>query len=194
MISVSVHGEVRNELGKKAAKDYRNTGTIPCVIYGGDEPLHFTTNSKMVKDLVYTPDFKVAEIQIGGKTTKAILKEVQYHPVTDEIIHIDFLRLVTGTTIKVDLPVRFRGSSPGVKLGGKLIQNLRKVKVKTLPEHLVDQVVVDISSMELGQSIRVRDIDKNEGIEILNSPGIPIATIEIPRAMRSAATTAAKSK
>lgn len=194
MISISVHGEIRNELGKKASKDIRNSGTIPCVLYGGDHPIHFTTTQKMVKDLVYTPDFKVAEIEIGGKITRAILKEVQYHPVTDEIMHIDFLRLVNGTSVKVDLPVRFRGSSPGVKLGGKLIQNLRKVKVKTFPENLVDQVVVDISTMELGQSIRVRDIDKNEGVEIMNSPGIPIATIEIPRAMRSAATTAAKSK
>jgi large subunit ribosomal protein L25 len=194
MTTVSVTGEVRKELGKKASKDIRNTGTIPCVLYGGTEPVHFTTNSKMVKDLVYTPDFKIAEIKIDGKVSKAILKDVQYHPVSDAILHIDFLRLVEGTSVKVDLPVRFRGSSPGVKLGGKLIQNLRKVKVKTLPEHLVDQVLVDISSMELGQSIRVRDIDQNTGIEILNSPGIPIATIEIPRAMRSAATAAAKSK
>jgi large subunit ribosomal protein L25 len=156
--------------------------------------VHFTTTGKEVKNLIYTGDFKLAELEIGGAKVKAIVKEVQFHPVTDQILHIDFLRLIEGTPIKVELPVRFRGTSPGVRIGGKLIQNLRKVKVKTLPKDLVDQVLIDISSLELGQSIRVRDIDANEGVEIMNAPGIPVATIEIPRAMRSAATAAAKAK
>jgi large subunit ribosomal protein L25 len=191
---VAVQGQERGTLGKKASKSDRRSEIIPCVLYGGDQPVHFTTTEKEVKNLIYTGDFKLAELEIGGKKVKSIVKEVQFHPVTDKIMHIDFLRLIDGTPIKVELPVRFRGTSPGVRIGGKLIQNLRKVKVKTLPKDLVDQVLIDISSLELGQSIRVRDIDANEGVEIMNAPGIPVATIEIPRAMRSAATAAAKAK
>jgi large subunit ribosomal protein L25 len=191
---VAVQGQERGVLGKKASKSDRRSEISPCVLYGGDQPVHFTTTEKEVKNLIYTGDFKLAELEIGGKKVKSIVKEVQFHPVTDKIMHIDFLRLIDGTPIKVELPVRFRGTSPGVRIGGKLIQNLRKVKVKTLPKDLVDQVLIDISSLELGQSIRVRDIDANEGVEIMNAPGIPVATIEIPRAMRSAATAAAKAK
>ena len=191
---VAVQVQERGTLGKKASKSDRRSEIIPCVLYGGDQPVHFTTTEKEVKNLIYTGDFKLAELEIGGKKVKSIVKEVQFHPVTDKIMHIDFLRLIDGTPIKVELPVRFRGTSPGVRIGGKLIQNLRKVKVKTLPKDLVDQVLIDISSLELGQSIRVRDIDANEGVEIMNAPGIPVATIEIPRAMRSAATAAAKAK
>ncbi|MEY2950236.1 MAG: 50S ribosomal protein L25 [Saprospiraceae bacterium] len=191
---VAVQGQERGTLGKKASKSDRRSEIIPCVLYGGDQPVHFTTTGKEVKNLIYTGDFKLAELEIGGKKVKSIVKEVQFHPVTDKIMHIDFLRLIDDTPIKVELPVRFRGTSPGVRIGGKLIQNLRKVKVKTLPKDLVDHVLIDISSLELGQSIRVRDIDANEGVEIMNAPGIPVATIEIPRAMRSAATAAAKAK
>lgn len=191
---VAVQGQERGVLGKKASKSDRRSQIIPCVLYGGDQQVHFTTTEKEIKNLIYTGDFKLAELEIGGTKIKAIVKEVQFHPVSDKIIHIDFLRLIDGTPIKVEVPVRFRGTSPGVRIGGKLIQNLRKVKVKTLPKDLVDQVLIDISSLELGQSIRVRDIDANEGIEIMNAPGIPVATIEIPRAMRSAATAAAKAK
>lgn len=191
---VAVQGQERGVLGKKASKSDRRSQIIPCVLYGGDQQVHFTTTEKEIKNLIYTGDFKLAELEIGGTKIKAIVKEVQFHPVSDKIIHIDFLRLIDGTPIKVEVPVRFRGTSPGVRIGGKLIQNLRKVKVKTLPKDLVDQVLIDISSLELGQSIRVRDIDANEGVEIMNAPGIPVATIEIPRAMRSAATAAAKAK
>lgn len=191
---VAVQGQERGVLGKKASKSDRRSQIIPCVLYGGDQQVHFTTTEKEIKNLIYTGDFKLAELEIGGIKIKAIVKEVQFHPVSDKIIHIDFLRLIDGTPIKVEVPVRFRGTSPGVRIGGKLIQNLRKVKVKTLPKDLVDQVLIDISSLELGQSIRVRDIDANEGVEIMNAPGIPVATIEIPRAMRSAATAAAKAK
>jgi large subunit ribosomal protein L25 len=191
---VAVQGQERGVLGKKASKSDRRSQIIPCVLYGGDQQVHFTTTEKEIKNLIYTGDFKLAELEIGGTKIKAIVKEVQFHPVSDKIIHIDFLRLIDGTPIKVEVPVRFRGTSPGVRIGGKLIQNLRKVKVKTLPKDLVDQVLIDISSLELGQSIRVRDIEANEGVEIMNAPGIPVATIEIPRAMRSAATAAAKAK
>ena len=192
MQTVAIKGEARTDLGKKFTKSVRNEGMIPCVLYGKDEVAHFSTTLKDIKSIVYTPDFKVAEIELAGKTYRCILKDVQYHPVTDEILHIDFLKLIDGHPVKVEVPVKFTGTSPGVKSGGKLIQQVRRIKIKTVPEKIVDELTLDISSLELGQSIRVRDIQAIEGIEIMNSPGIPVALVEIPRALRSAA--AAKEK
>ncbi|NUQ23755.1 MAG: 50S ribosomal protein L25 [Saprospiraceae bacterium] len=191
---VAIKGQGRSGLGKKATKAVRNDGRIPCVIYGGGDAIHFTTTGSEVKNLVYSGDFKLAEIDVDGKPHKCILKDIQFHPVNDKILHIDFLRLVDGHPVKVEVPLRFKGVSAGVKAGGKLLQTVRKVKIKTTPEHLVDELSVDITHLEMGQSIRIRDIKPATGIEIINSPGIPIATIEIPRALRSAATTAEKKK
>jgi len=194
MKNVVIKGELRTDLGKKGTKGVRSKGLIPCVIYGGDNPVHFSVQFSEIKDIIYTPDFKIANIEVGGESFRAILKSYQMHPVTEAVEHIDFLRLIDGHPVKVELPVRFYGVSPGVKLGGKLLQTLRKIKVKTTPQHLRDEILMDISSMELGQSIRVRDIKGIEGIEIMSSPGIPVATIEIPRALRSAAAAAEKGK
>jgi large subunit ribosomal protein L25 len=190
---VAVSGQLRPGLGKKGTKAVRNEGGIPCVLYTKDEVIHFSTTGKEIKPIVYTPDFKVADIVIDGKTYRAILKDIQWHPLTDSIVHIDFMGLQAGHTIKVEVPLRFKGVSPGVKAGGKLQQKLRRVLIKTTPEHMVSELKVSISTLELGQSIRVRDIlVEEEGIEILNSPGVPVATIEIPRALRSATAAAEK--
>ncbi|MCB0569710.1 MAG: 50S ribosomal protein L25 [Phaeodactylibacter sp.] len=190
---VAVNGQKRVGLGKKETKAVRNEGLIPCVLYGGDEVVHFSTTLNDIRGVVYTPDFKIAELTVEGKAYRAILKDVQWHPVTDSIVHIDFLRLVEGNAIKVEVPLRFTGVSPGVRAGGKLQQKLRRVLIKTTPEHLISEMSVDISKLELGQSIRVRDIVVEEpGIEIMNSPGVPVATIEIPRALRSATAAAEK--
>lgn len=188
---VKVNGEIRTALGKKGAKATRANGGIPCVLYGGNEVVHFTTTFNDIKPLIYTPDFKLAEVSVDGKPFRCIVKDKQFDPVTDTIIHLDFLRLAEGHPVKVQVPVRFRGTSPGVKSGGKLIQNVRTVKIKALPENIVDELTVDISGLDLGQSIRIRDIKTTDGIEILNAPGIPIATVEIPRALRSAQQAAA---
>lgn len=188
---IEIKGQIRNDLGKKGAREARKQEMIPCVMYGAKEVVHFTTTPSAVKNLVYTPDFKVAEVEVDGKKFKCILKDKQFHPVTDAIQHLDFLMLIEGHPIKVEVPIRFKGVSPGVKSGGKLVQKLRTAKIKALPEKLVDEVTVDISKLEMGQSIRIREIEPGEGIEILNSPGVPIATIEIPRALRSAQQAAA---
>jgi len=190
MITVAVNGTPRTGTGKKATKADRNSGVVPCVIYGGNEAKHFTTGVKAVRGLIYTADFKVAELNIDGSTHRAIVKNVQFHPVTEAIQHIDFLELVEGKPVKVELPVEFIGTSPGVKSGGKLLQNMRRVKVKALPEKLVDVLTLDISEMELGQSIRVRDIKPVEGIEVMVTGATPVAIVEIPRALRSATTAA----
>ena len=191
MNTVSITGTPRTDKGKKSTKAARNSGTIPCVMYGGDEVIHFTTTPKQVKSLIYTPDFKVAEIDIDGSSYRAIVKDAQFHPVNEQILHLDFLRMVEGTPINVELPVKFEGSSPGVKLGGKLQQSLRRIKVKAIPENLVDVLVLNISKMRLGESIRVRDLQVPEGIQVMNSPATPVAAIEIPRALRSAGAAAA---
>lgn len=188
---VNIKGELRSDLGKKGAKATRNNGQIPCVLYGGKEVVHFSTTYNEIRHLIYTPDFKIAQVEVDGKPFRCIVKEKQFHPVNDQIIHLDFLRLEEGHPVKVNVPVRFKGTSPGVKSGGKLIQNVRTVKIKALPENIVDELTVDISGLELGQSIRVRDVSPGEGVEILTAPGVPIATVEIPRALRSAQQAAA---
>lgn len=189
---VAIKGQVRSGVGKKASKAVRKEGRVPCVIYGTQDNLHLTIDPKEVKPLVYTPAFKLAEVELDGAAHKCIIKDIQFHPVSDEIVHIDFLSLTEGRKLKVEIPVGFEGVSPGMKLGGKLQQNLRRVKVKTTPEHLVDQLVLDVSHLELGQSVRVRDIQVGDGIEIMSPAGTPIATVEIPRALRSATSAASK--
>ncbi len=192
MESNAFAGQLRADLGKKANKKLRNEGQIPCVLYGGSEVVHFHTTLKEVKNLIYTPDFKIAQLVLGDKKYKCIVKDYQLHPLSDELVHIDFLNLVEDQKVKLDIPIRFKGSSPGVKVGGKLVQKLRKVKVKTTPDRIIEEMIVDISSLELGQSLRVRDIIAQDGVEILSSPSIPVTTIEIPRALRSAAMAAEK--
>jgi len=185
MKSIAIQGSKRGDVGKKATKTARREGQVPCVIYGGKENVHFSAPKLSFRDIVYTGDFKLAEIEVEGSKHKCILKNVDFHPVTDEILHIDFLELSEGRPFKVNLPVRFKGVAPGVKSGGALMPKLRKIQVKTTLDALIDEVLVDVSSLELGSSIRVRDIELSEGIEILNAEGIPIASVEIPRALRS---------
>ena len=194
MKHVAIEGQVRQEVGKKAVKANRREGLVPCVIYGLEENVHFTCTPKDLKGLVYTPEFKLAEITVDGKTHRCILKDIQFHPVSEDIVHVDFLKLNEGQKIRFNVPVGFEGVATGVKNGGKLIQNVRKVKVKTTPELMMDRVVVNVEHLTMGQSVRVKDIEVAEGVEILNSPGIPLATVEVPRALKSAATAEAKAE
>ena len=189
---VKVEAQARESFGKKHTKLVRKEGLVPAIIYGGDNNTAISVTPKAVKELVYTPDFKLAEIEVGGDAHKCILKDITFHPISDEIVHIDFLRVIPGTPIKVEIPIDFKGKSPGVKEGGKLIPQMRKVKVKTTPEVLVDKVFVDISELQLGGSVRVRDIDFPEGIEVMTPPATPVAIVEVPRALRSAEAEAAK--
>ena len=189
---VKVEAQVRDSFGKKHTKLVRKEGLVPAIIYGGDNNTAISVTPKAVKPLVYTPDFKLAEITVNGDTHKCILKDITFHPLSDEIVHIDFLRIIPGKSIKVEIPVDFKGKSPGVKEGGKLIAQMRKVKVKTTPDLLVDKVYVDISSLELGGSVRVRDIDFPEGMEVMTTTATPVAIVEVPRALKSAEAEAAK--
>ena len=181
---VAIKAESRDTNVKASA--IRKESKIPAVLYGGNEILHFSTTHNDVKSAIYTPDFKLAELDIDGKKAKAIIKDIQFHPLTDEIEHIDFLEIEDGRKVKVEIPVRFKGTSPGVKTGGKLIQSMRKVKVKVDPVNLIDELFIDISELELGSSVRVKDIQLAEGMELMVNPAIPVAVVEVPRALKSA--------
>lgn len=183
---VAIQGHPKAGSGKVETGKIRRAGQIPAIMYrsGGGEAVQFTINAPDVRHLVYTSKFKMAEITLDGKTHKAILKDIQFHPVTEAVLHLDFLTLVPGVKFKATVPVRFVGQAKGVKEGGKFMPRMRSVSILTTPEKAVDEVTADITTMELGSTLRVRDIATQEGVEIINQPAVPIASIEIPRALR----------
>lgn len=187
MQEVKMTGEARTSLGKKASRDIRNQGKIPCVLYGGgDRNIHFTLDPNDVKHIVFTPEFKSASVTVDGETFRCIVKEVQFHPVTDEIEHMDFLALYKGVKVKTKIPLKSVGDAPGAKEGGNLILKMRTVNIKTTPQHLVDQLTVDVSDLGMGTTKRIKDIEVPENITILHHPNTPVASIEIPRILKTA--------
>ncbi|WMX14852.1 MULTISPECIES: 50S ribosomal protein L25/general stress protein Ctc [unclassified Aureispira] len=186
MKTIALSGTSRTELGKKSTKALRNAGLVPCVLYGGEKNLHFSLTTKALRDLIYTNEFRTAEVELDGAKYNAIIKTVQFHPVTDAIQHVDLLELVEGQSVKAEIPIKLVGTAKGVKVGGVLMQKIRKVKVKTTPDKLSSFIEVNVEHLMLGKSIRVREIQVEEGIEIMNAGGIPLASVEVPRALRSA--------
>ncbi len=182
---LTLNATARENLGKAATKAVRNADLVPCVLYGGDDIKHFTLVPLDLRPLIYTPEFKVVEINLDGETHRCIIKSAQFHPVTDKILHVDFLRLIDNHQVKVDIPISFEGVAVGLKEGGKLMKKLRKVSIKTVPEKLIDKIVLNTTPMKLGESLRIKDLDVTEGIEILNNANIPVASIEIPRLLRT---------
>ena len=186
MQTVAIEGTLRSEFTKSSTKAIRKESGVPCVMYGGEQVVHFHAHENTFTKLVYTPDFKVAEVTVDGTTSRAVMKDIQFHPVTDKIMHIDFIELVPGQIVRTQLPIRVVGTAPGVKTGGKLLQNMRRANVMTTPEALVESLTVDVSTLELGKSVRIRDIKTTDGITVTTDPATPVATVEIPRALRSA--------
>ena len=184
---MTLNASPRTGLGKAATKANRKENRIPCVLYGGSEIQHFTLAPLDLRPLIYSPEFKIVEINLEGQSHRCILKSAQFHPVTDSIMHIDFLRLIEDHPVKVEVPIAFDGVAQGIKAGGKLIKRMRKVQIKTVPKNLIDKVVLDTTPMALGQSQRIKDLMLGEGVQILNNENIPVATIDIPRALRGAA-------
>lgn len=187
METIAIQGHQKDASGKEATRIIRRKGHSPAVIYksGGGDAVSFSVEATALRHLVYTPKFRLAEISLNGKTHKAIVKDIQFHPVTEEVVHIDFLELVPGVKFKATVPLRFVGTAPGVKAGGKFIPSLRSINILTTPEKVVAEISADISTMELGSTIRVRDLTIADGVEITNNPSIPIASIEIPRALKA---------
>jgi large subunit ribosomal protein L25 len=189
MKTITIEGQLRSELGKKATRQLRSEGQVPGVIYGGPQGVSFSAPEAAFNNLVYTPEFQLAEVKIGDKAYRCVLKDLQFHPVTDKLLHIDLLELVENKKVTVTLPVKFIGQPQGVKDGGRLVVKMKSLKVKTLPKHLLEQIEVNVDDLELNKNIRVQDVVA-ENFEILNSPRIPIASVVTTRALRQEDTAA----
>src|SRR5580765_2193148 len=190
MKTITIEGQLRTELGKRATRQLRSQDNVPGVIYGGAKEINFSAPAMAFKSLVYTPDFQVAEIKLNGDTYRCILKDLQFDKVTDKLIHVDLLELVEDKKVIASIPLKFVGSPVGVKDGGKLHIKMKALKVKTYPKYLRERIDVNIDNLELNGNVRVEDV-KDENYEILNSPRIPIASVTLTRELKQeeAATT-----
>ncbi len=180
MKTITIEGQLRTELGKKATRQLRSEEKVPGVIYGGAQEINFSAPAKAFKSLVYTGEFQLAEVKLSGKTYRCIMKDLQFDKVNDALIHIDLLELVDDKKVIATLPIHFVGAPAGVKAGGKLITKMKSLKIKTYPKFLKESIEVDIASLELNGNIRVQDV-KAENYEIMNSPRIPIASVVLTR-------------
>ncbi|HLK27125.1 MAG TPA: 50S ribosomal protein L25 [Puia sp.] len=183
MKTITIEGQLRTEIGKQATRQIRSEGKVPGVIYGGVKELNFSAPVAAFKNIVYTPDFQLADVKLDGKSYKCILKDLQFDKVTDDLIHVDFLELVEDKKVIATIPIKFTGAAAGVKEGGKLITKMKALKVKTLPKHLQENIKVDITNLQLNGNIRVEDV-KADNYEILNSPRIPIASVVLTRELK----------
>ena len=191
MKTITIDGQLRTEMGKKATRQLRSQELVPGVIYGGAQEISFAAPVKALKSIVYTPEFNQTEIQIDGKKYVCILKDLQFDKVTDQLLHIDFLELVSDKKVVATLPLFLSGVAVGVKAGGKLVVKMKSLKVKALPADLKESITVDITNLELNGNIRVEDV-KVENMEILNSPRIPIASIVMTRQLKQEESTEKK--
>jgi large subunit ribosomal protein L25 len=194
MKSITIKGSERESVGKVATKALRNAGAVPCVLYGGDQPVHFSAEVAAFKNLVYTPNAHTVVIDLaGGKTLNAVLQDIQVHPVSDKILHVDFYQLFDNKEVTMEVPVRIIGTSPGVLLGGVLRLNQRKLKVKALPANLPDFLDADITPLEMGNKIYVTEL-ANEKYKILHPDNTVVCQVRISRAAMKAAQEAAKAE
>lgn len=192
MKSITIEGSKRESVGKAATKALRNAGQVPCVLYGGDKPLHFAADEFSFRDLVYTPNAHTVVISLeGGEKYEAIMQDIQFDPVSDAILHIDFYQMFADREVTIDVPVRRVGTSPGVLAGGVLRMNLRKLKVKALPANLPDFVDADITGLEIGNKLYVTAM-ANDNFKILHPDNTVVCQVRISRAAMKAAQEAAK--
>ena len=186
MKTFELKGEIRDGFGKKAAKSFRRQGLIPCVVYGGhdEDNLNFVVKQGDVRNLIYTPDVFLVNLELGGKKMQAILKDAQFHPVKDTVLHLDFLHVFEDVPVIVELPVRLSGLAAGVKAGGKLSLDSRKLKVRALAANLPEALVINVEKLKIGKSIQVGDL-KFDGLELLNSKNAVVCRVQVTRATRS---------
>ena len=180
METIEIIGYKRANLGKKESKKLREEGNVPCVIYGGKDQIHFHAPMILFRDLVYTPGANFVKLNIEGEERDAILQDIQFHPVSEIILHADFLELDDNKKVKMEIPVKAIGNSPGVQQGGKILMRIRKLSVMAYPKDMPSFVEVDISELELGKSIKVEDL-LNDQYDILNSPLVSVVSVNIPR-------------
>jgi large subunit ribosomal protein L25 len=193
MKSITIKGQERESVGKKATKALRDAGMVPCVIYGGSQPVHFAAEEKAFKNLVYTPNAHTVVVDLKGKTTDAVLQDIQFDPISDAILHIDFYQLSENKEIMMEVPVKITGTSPGVLLGGDLRLNQRRLKVKALPKNLPDFVEANISELQMGNKLYVTKIETNN-FKLMHPDNTVVCQVKISRAAMKAAQEAAKAE
>jgi large subunit ribosomal protein L25 len=189
MKTITIEGQLRTEIGKKATRQLRSQELVPGVIYGGAKEINFSAPARHFKDLVYTGDFQLAEIKVDGNSYTCIMKDLQFDKVSDQLNHVDFLQLVEGRPVVASIPIKYTGASIGVKNGGKLVTKMKALKVKTEPQYLKENIEVDVTNLDINGNIRVEDVNI-EHYEILNSPRIPIASVVTTRQLRQEEATA----
>jgi len=158
MKTLEIKGALREGLGKKESKDLRKQGIIPCVMYGGEKNLHFSSHENQFKKLIYTPDVFLVKLEVDGQTFDAVMQDIQFHPVSDNILHIDFVQVFPDKKVTVNLPVTLTGSSVGIRAGGKLRQRRRNLKVNGLIKDMPDRLEIDLSDLDIGESMKVGDL------------------------------------
>jgi len=191
MKTITIEGQIRTEFGKAATRQLRSEEKVPGVIYGGAKEINFSAPATAFKSIVYTPDFMLAEVKVDGASYKCVLKDMQFDKVSDKLIHVDFLELAGDKKVTVSIPIKFTGVPEGVKEGGKLAVKMKALKVKVMPEHLLEHIDVDLSNLKLNENIRVQDVTA-KNMEILNSPRIPIASVAMTRQLKQEEATVAK--
>ncbi|MGB0982203.1 MAG: 50S ribosomal protein L25/general stress protein Ctc [Winogradskyella sp.] len=181
MKSITINGSQREIVGKKATKALRNAGQVPCVLYGGDKPLHFSAPELAFKKLVYTPDAHTVVITLNnGESLNAIMQDIQFHPVTDRIIHIDFYQIFENKEITMEIPIRTIGSSKGVMNGGNLRKPYRKLKVKAVPSNLPDFIEVDITPLKIGSKLYITELH-NDAYKFLHPDNTVVCQVRRSR-------------
>ena len=200
MKSIEIKGSLRTETGKKATRDLRKNNSVPCVLYGLNKDengnqvaTHFTVTNDGLRNLVYTPHIYVVDLNIDGKVVTAIMKDIQFHPVTDNILHVDFLQIDESNPIVMEVPVKLEGLAEGVKAGGKLALQVRKLKVKALYNLIPERLVIDVTNLGLGKTIKVGELNY-EGLQILNAKEAVVCAVKLTRAARGAQAAAAAGK
>ena len=182
MKSITIKGSERESVGKKATKALRNAGKVPCVVYGGEKPLHFSADELAFKNLVYTPNAHTVKVDLDkGDKLKAVMQDIQFHPVTDRILHVDFYQLFDDKEVSMEIPVRLQGSSPGVRNGGRLLFRNRTLTIKALPDNLPDFFDIDISNLKIGDNILVESLLKDE-FSILQPESTVVVQVKTARA------------
>ena len=180
MKSITINGSKRESVGKKATKALRNAGQVPCVLYGGDQPVHFSAAELAFSKLIYTPNAHTVVIALGDVSFNAVLQDIQFHPVTENILHVDFYQLFDNKEIAMDIPVTLNGVPLGVRAGGVLRRNRRKLRIKALPTNLPDNVQIDISGLKIGSKVYVSEL-LNDAYNFLHSDNTVVCQVKQSR-------------
>lgn len=187
MKSVSISGSLRENVGKKDAKAQRRNGMIPCVLYGGEKQYEFVVPEGQFRNLIYTPEVKYAIVNIDGKEIPAVLQASQFHPITDRLLHVDFLEVVDGKPITIGLPIRINGTSPGVLRGGRLVKKVRKLRVRGLLNDIPEFIPVDISGLDIDNSIKINEL-KIGNLTFVENPNAVVVAVLSTRNVEAAPT------